>query len=69
MTLVVDPRLRTVEILGLGSDGHYSIAVTASAGVVAVPGCGGLHLDIDALWRELDESIEGGASEDPASAE
>jgi hypothetical protein len=55
---------QTVEILGLGEDGRYSIAASMSEGVIAVPGCEGLRLDADALWRELDEAIEGGAGED-----
>ncbi len=66
---IVDPRLRTVEILGLGGDGHYSIEASVSEGVLLVPGCEGLELDIDALWRELDESIEGGAGEEPTSSD
>lgn len=66
---IVDPRSRTVEILGLGGDGHYSIEASVSEGVLLVPGCEGLELDIDALWRELDESIEGGAGEEPTSSD
>jgi Uma2 family endonuclease len=66
---LVDPWLRTVEILELGSDGHYKIAASASEGAIAVPGCEGLTLDLDALWRELDESIEDGSPNEPASGE
>lgn len=62
---IVDPRLRTVEILGLGADGHYAIRESAATGSLAVPGCEGLFLDLDAMWRELDESIE--PSEEPES--
>jgi Uma2 family endonuclease len=63
---LVDPRLRTLEILRLGDDGHYTYAVSVSEGVIDVPGIEGLRLDLDALWRELDEAIE---REPPSSDE
>ncbi|MFO0592496.1 MAG: Uma2 family endonuclease [Polyangiaceae bacterium] len=55
---LVDPRLRTVEILGLGADGDYAIRESAAGGSLAVPGCDGLVLDLDAMWRELDDALE-----------
>lgn len=61
---IVDPRLRTVEILGLGADGHYAIQKSAVDGSFAVPGCEGLVLDLDGMWRELDEAIEEQPPED-----
>ncbi len=64
---LVDPRLKTVEILRLGDDGRYAYAASASDGTMAVPGCEGLTLDLDALWREVDEALEGGAEEEPPS--
>lgn len=52
---IVDPQLRSLEILELGSDGRYAHALGASAGVVEkVPGCEGLTLDLDALWTAID---------------
>lgn len=55
---LVDPRLRTLEILRLGEDGHYALVVSAAEGAVDVPGCEGLRIDIDALWREVDDVHE-----------
>jgi Uma2 family endonuclease len=52
---IVDPRLRTVEILELGAAGHYATLVSAADGIVEVPGLEGLALDIDALWARVDK--------------
>jgi len=52
---LVDPELRTVEILELGQDGRYVHALGAATGVVdPVPGCAGLVLDLDQLWQTID---------------
>jgi Uma2 family endonuclease len=55
---LVDPEGRSLEILKLGKDGRYIHALDAAEGTIDVPGCEGLTLDLDALWRELDEEIE-----------
>lgn len=55
---LVDPEARTIEILRLGEDGRYAHALDAEEGTVDVPGCEGLTLDLDALWREIDERVE-----------
>ncbi len=55
---LIDPEARSLEILRQGADGHYVHALDAATGIVAVPGCDDLTLDLDALWRELDDAIE-----------
>ena len=65
---IIDPWNRTLEVLELGQDGRYVQALIVADGiVVAVPGCEGLTLDVDALWAEVDESDpEAPAAESPA---
>jgi Uma2 family endonuclease len=60
---IVDPQLRVVEIFELAPNGRYQVALNVGHGRLAVPGCAGLVLDVDALWDELDEAM----SEDPGS--
>ena len=56
---LVDPALRSVEILKLGADEPLRPrALDVTEGVVDstwVPGCPGLRLDLDALWAEIDQ--------------
>lgn len=61
---IVDPRLRTLEILKLGDEGYYTTLVSASQCVVVVPSCEGLSLDLDALWGRVDEIVEAEEPED-----
>lgn len=56
---IVDPEMRVLEILELGADGRYALALTASDGAHRVPGCEGLTLDLDALWAEIDRLPDG----------
>jgi hypothetical protein len=52
---MVDPELRSVEVLELGVDGRYAHAVAVSDGAIdPVLGCEGLRFDVSALWAEVD---------------
>jgi Uma2 family endonuclease len=50
---LVDPELRSFEILEL-TGGRYAHAIGVTEGRVEPPGCEGLVIDVDALWREVD---------------
>lgn len=57
---LVDPGIRSFEVLELIEGGRYAISVSAAEGVVdGVPGCAGLRLDISGLWAEIDELLAG----------
>jgi Uma2 family endonuclease len=52
---LLDPQLRSLEILELDGQGRYLHALGASSGTLEkVPGCEGLRLDLDALWAAID---------------
>jgi Uma2 family endonuclease len=52
---LVDPEIRSFEILELGAGGKYLHALAATSGRLEnVPGCPGLVLDVDAAWAEVD---------------
>jgi Uma2 family endonuclease len=54
---ILDPQLRSLEVFELGRGGRYTVALTATAGRVGVPGCPGLVVDLDGLWREVDDAL------------
>jgi Uma2 family endonuclease len=51
---LVDPSLRTVEILERSPKGRYEHVLDGTTGKLRVPGCRGLVLNLDDLWREVD---------------
>ena len=52
---IVDPGLRSFQILELDGQGRYVHVVDATDGAIdPVPGCDGLLIDVAALWREID---------------
>lgn len=53
---IVDPELRTFEVFELGPDGRYVHALGASAGAIDVPGCEALRIDLDGLWKAVDDA-------------
>jgi Uma2 family endonuclease len=52
---MLDPTARTFEIFELSADGRYLHVLGASEGKLSqIPGCAGLTLDLDELWRQID---------------
>jgi Uma2 family endonuclease len=52
---LLDPQLRSLEILELDGQGRYLHVLGASSGMLEkVPGCEGLTLDLDSLWAAID---------------
>jgi Uma2 family endonuclease len=52
---VVDPWLRSFQIHELDAQGRYVHVADATGGTIdPVPGCEGLSLDLDSLWRDVD---------------
>jgi Uma2 family endonuclease len=52
---LLDPQLRSLQILELDSQGRYVHVLGASAGMLeTIPGCEGLTLDLDAIWAAID---------------
>ena len=51
---ILDPLLRSLEVFELVPSGRYSLALTAADGRVRIPGCPGLVIDLNALWKEID---------------
>ena len=61
---LVDPELRTFEILERDPQGRFCHVAAATSGAIGlVPGCPGLTIDVDALWRDVDALIAEGAPE------
>jgi Uma2 family endonuclease len=52
---IVDPEARTIEFHERSQEGRYVHVLGASDGSVEVPACPGLVLDLDDLWRRVDE--------------
>jgi Uma2 family endonuclease len=53
---ILDSRLRSLEVFELAANGRYSLALAAAGGRVRIPGCPGLVVDLDSLWREIDDA-------------
>jgi Uma2 family endonuclease len=53
---LLDPQLRSLEVLELDAQGRYLHVLGASTGTLRdIPGCVGLALDLDALWAAIDD--------------
>lgn len=53
---ILDPQLRTLEVLESETNARYRVAFARSRGRARVLGCPGLILDLDELWGEIDDA-------------
>jgi Uma2 family endonuclease len=51
---IVDPQLRSLEILVQGPQGRYEHLLGATEGAIEIPGSDGFVLDLDAVWGEIE---------------
>jgi Uma2 family endonuclease len=51
---LLDPQLRSLEILERGLKGRYEHLLGATEGKVEIPGSDGFVLDLDAVWAEIE---------------
>ncbi len=56
---LVDPELRTFEVLSRGPDGRFVEVLAASTGAHEIPEHQGLVVDLDAIWAEVDSLPDG----------
>jgi Uma2 family endonuclease len=55
---IVDPQLRSLEILGRSPQGRYEHLLGATEGKIEIPGSDGFVLDLDAVWAEVERFEE-----------
>jgi Uma2 family endonuclease len=51
---ILDPQLRSLEILKRGPQGRYEHLRGATEGKIDIPGSDGFILDLDAVWAEIE---------------
>ncbi len=56
---LIDPALGSFEIFELTPAGYYQKVIGVTSGSIdPVPGCAGLQVEVDALWKELERLAE-----------
>ena len=51
---IVDPQLRSLEVLGRSPQGRYEHLLGATEGKIDIPGSDGFVLDLDGVWAEIE---------------
>lgn len=51
---LIDPSVEVLEVFELGNDRRYVLALAATRGNIAIPGCVDFTFDLGALWAELE---------------